>query len=320
MKKISIIVATYNGEKYIEEQINSLLSQTVLPHEIIISDNNSSDKTRILCENLLNEQKKVDYKILIEKEKGVLANFQNGLRNTTGDYIFFCDQDDIWYPNKIAVFMDKFNKYPSCNCVFSDCNLSNDENISMIDTIFPKNNFLRIKEGLLDKKYFFKLELYRNIITGMSLAITKQLKEKILPFSINVLHDYWTGINSVFCGDIYYIDEFTSYYRQHADNVVGVNKKKNLKRIVEAMKLHKIRCNQEYLFLKEIVDKYDEVSNDKYLLEMLKFKKDRMNYVNETNIYKLYNLIKKKSDYKKYISDTNGLFKDILFYFGGDKF
>ncbi len=86
------------------------------------------------------------------------------------------------------------------------------------------------------------------------------------------------------------------------------------------MKLHKIRCNQEYLFLKEIVDKYDEVSNDKYLLEMLKFKKDRMNYVNETNIYNLYNLIKKKSDYKKYISDTNGLFKDILFYFGGDKF
>ena len=101
MSKISVCIATFNGEKYISSQLDSILNQVVPVHEIIISDDMSTDNTIEIIKNCNNPI----IKIFINKERlGVAKNFENAIKHANGDFIFLCDQDDIWLKNKTQTF------------------------------------------------------------------------------------------------------------------------------------------------------------------------------------------------------------------------
>lgn len=322
INKISVIIATYNGEAYICEQLESIVNQTIRPDEIIISDNMSTDKTVNLCDEFLSQlSRPIYYKILKEKHKGVTKNFENALANSTGDYIFFSDQDDVWGKEKIEKFMVVFNENKQCNCVFSNCSLNVEGTEILIKSLLNNAERNAILPGILNKDSFLNIELRKNIVTGMSLAINKKLKSQVLPFSKYVFHDYWCAINAIFIGEIYYLDFISAYYRQHDNNVVGANSKITIKRLINSLKNHKGKCINDLKFLLEIESKYPIIRNNNTFINLKKIREDRLKNLQKPSLSNLYNILKNKKLYKKYISDHYGFIKDLIYllFFSGGK-
>lgn len=110
--RISVAMASYNGEPYIREQIDSILNQTVLPDEIVVSDDNSDDSTYSILEDYRAICKNVEIKLYKNPGKGISSNFENAIRNTTGDIVFLCDQDDLWMPDKVKVIREIMETNP----------------------------------------------------------------------------------------------------------------------------------------------------------------------------------------------------------------
>ena len=129
MEKIDILLATYNGEKFVKEQIESILNQTYENFNLIISDDASTDNTL----NILEEYEKKDTRIKVfkkEKNKGLIDNFEFLLKNVTSDYFMFSDQDDIWKKDKIEKSINKL-KEESLGLVYTDLEIV-DEKLNVI--------------------------------------------------------------------------------------------------------------------------------------------------------------------------------------------
>ncbi|MBR0279013.1 MAG: glycosyltransferase [Synergistaceae bacterium] len=111
--KISVVLATFNGIKFIKEQLDSIRTQTQIPDEVIISDDCSNDGTYEFCRKYIDEHKLNGWTVHRNPENlGVRKNFRNAMMKCTGDYIFTCDQDDIWIPDKISVMVQAMNEHP----------------------------------------------------------------------------------------------------------------------------------------------------------------------------------------------------------------
>lgn len=122
---ISVAICTYNGEKYIKEQLDSIIHQTRVPDEIILCDDKSSDKTILIASEIL-DRSGIKYHIYVnENNLGVIENFKNAINYCKGDIIFTCDQDDIWNSNKVELIINEFEKNDKCVLVFTDAELVN---------------------------------------------------------------------------------------------------------------------------------------------------------------------------------------------------
>ena len=177
---ISVCMATYNGSRFIKEQIKSILPQLGSNDELIISDDNSSDDTLSIISSFN------DGRIHVFKgpAKGhPRFNFENGLKHCKGDYIFLCDQDDIWIPNKVEVFCHYLHDY---DLVISDCFIINADGEIVVDSFFNGN--------INHRKGFFK-NLINNHYLGCCMAFNRKLLNDVLPFPIKIAqHDIWIGL------------------------------------------------------------------------------------------------------------------------------
>lgn len=199
---ISVCIATYNGEKYIKEQIDSILSQTILPDEIIISDDNSTDNTIEIIKSFNNPM----IKIFKNNNKGIIKNFENALVNSTGDYIFLCDQDDIWSNNKIEKIKEKLKEYDLVvhNAEIKYSNSQKDKN-----DLF---NVYKSKKGIIKN-------LYRNSYIGCCMAFNRKILKNSLPFSKKIcMHDVWIGLVAEISGKVYFEKDILMLYRRHGEN------------------------------------------------------------------------------------------------------
>jgi len=206
--KVSVVLATYNGAEYLKEQLDSVLSQTLTPYEIIISDDNSSDNTRqIVSEYQKNND---NIKWFDNKNHGVNGNFENGLKQSTGDYIAFCDQDDIWALDKLEVLVngigDKSLAYCRSELIDSDGHRLD----KSIEEHFSITHF----SSDLSPLYFLNF----NCISGHAMLFTRELAEKSIPFSEHVMYDQWLGMVASALSGISYIDKTLVQHRIHATN------------------------------------------------------------------------------------------------------
>ena len=141
---ISVALATYNGEKYISEQLNSILPQLGPEDEIIISDDGSSDRTLEIVAGFCSAQ----IKVLKNPGKGVISNVENAIKHTSGDIIFLCDQDDVWLPDKVSV-TKKYLLESDVKLVVSDA-IVVDENLKVLEDSFFK--LMNSGSGFIDRK------------------------------------------------------------------------------------------------------------------------------------------------------------------------
>ncbi len=218
MKKINILLSTYNGSKYLKEQLDSLLSQTYKDIEIIVRDDGSSDDT-------LDILKSYDIKLLETKQNlGAMGSFVEllsyAVANSDSEYFMFCDQDDVWNSQKIEKTLEKMQGMEE---KFGDIPLLVHTDLEVVDEELNTINSSFMKyQNINPKKDKFHNLLIQNIITGCTVMINRKLAEKSLPMSKDVImHDWWIGLVASKFGKIGYIDKATIKYRQHSKNTVG---------------------------------------------------------------------------------------------------
>lgn len=201
---VSVALASYNGEKYIEEQIRSILQNLEMQDEIIISDDGSTDRTLAIIKGF------DDPRIMLFKGpgEGVKKNFENAIRYCGGRYIFLCDQDDIWAPDKVDKVVNTFleTKAP---VVVHDCQIVN-ENGDVIE-----DSFYAFRKSGPGK---FK-NLIKNTYIGCCMAFDAALKDAFLPIPNDIeMHDQWIGIIGDNIGKNVFIGDKLIKYRRHENN------------------------------------------------------------------------------------------------------
>ena len=202
---ISVCIATYNGEKFIKDQLLSILEQIGPNDEIIISDDLSKDKTIEIIENLKDGRIKIFFNV----EKGYTSNFENALKQASGDFIFMSDQDDFWNPNKVEVCLKELKIY---DLVVSDCKLIDGTNEIISDSYFELRNVKKSSWGNLIKFSYL----------GCCLAFRSEILKKALPFPSNrqfCTHDNWLFLVGSFLFKHKVLDDKLIYYRRHDGNV-----------------------------------------------------------------------------------------------------
>lgn len=206
--KISVALAAYNGEKYIEQQINSILSQIRAEDEIIVSDDNPNSEMSKLVKNMAESDSRIKY--IEGPSQGVIKNFENAIEHTTGDVIFLCDQDDVWVEDKVISVMREIDN--GADLVLHD-SIVTDENLNAKYNSFFKKNGSR--EGL------FK-NIYKNSYMGCCMAFKSKLKKDILPFPKNIpMHDQWIGLVAQKRYKVKFLNKPLILYRLHGDNLTG---------------------------------------------------------------------------------------------------
>ena len=204
---ISVVLCTYNGAKYIEAQLASIIAQTNAVAEIIVVDDVSSDDTMAVVERAAAR----DSRISLSQNNfniGYTSNFESALQMAKHDYIAISDQDDIWHHQKIEKMMAAFE--PDAAAIYCDSvRFTKDIPIHPI-----KNKSSRHVAGTNVRK----LALY-NTVSGHALIIRKSLLEQALPIPNAVYYDWWLALQAVTSGGLQYLDEILVYQRAHDTNV-----------------------------------------------------------------------------------------------------
>ncbi len=214
---ISVCIATHNAEKYIVEQLDSILSQLSEKDEVVISDDGSTDATISLIQSLhdnririLQYVQRLDYgKKYLSSYYYATANFYNALRNAQGDIIFISDQDDRWREDKVSISLSYLREYDIVCSNFSVI----DQDGKLVQDVFWE-------EGYFDDLNLLQILKYLPF-RGCCLAFKRNVLENAMPFPDTLfLHDCWIGLNAVFSHYRYkFIDEPLLLYRRHGNNV-----------------------------------------------------------------------------------------------------
>lgn len=220
-EKIDILLATYNGEKYLEEQIDSILNQTYQNFNLLVSDDCSTDATRDILEQYVKKDPRIKvYKQ--EKNLGYVKNFEFLLTKVKNNYYMLSDQDDVWLPMKIEKSLEAL-KRENADLVYGDLEVV-DENLKMLYPSF--NDYMRLTRKI-EKCHDYKVQYLYNTVTGCTLLSKKEFLDKILPIptiSKYMIHDYWIAFIISIYGKTYCMKETYIKYRQHGNNQVGTNK------------------------------------------------------------------------------------------------
>jgi glycosyltransferase involved in cell wall biosynthesis len=208
-------MASYNGEKYIKEQLDSILCQLSENDEIVISDDGSTDKTVEIIESYHDRRIKIFHHRQDEKLKRmykasyrlVTHNFENAITHSKGDYIYLSDQDDIWLPARIDKVQSCLENYDMVMC---NKQLIDGNGDVLINKYFSKNPYSRCVLKILMRQGFI----------GCCMAFKRKVLEYILPFpKALVTHDFWIGLMVSQLGIFTYIDDPLHLYRAHSHNV-----------------------------------------------------------------------------------------------------
>lgn len=244
---ISVCMATYNGERYIRQQLDSILSNLSKEDELIISDDGSTDATVSIINKYMIKDHRI--RLVMGPKRGLVANFENALRYAKGQYIFLSDQDDIWSDNKVSVVM-RYLKKSSVTMVVHDCNIIDEEG-NVIDSSFF---------GLRNSASGFMHNLIKNSYIGCCMAFKRDLLDVALPIPPDIpWHDEWLGLINEIIGETIFIPNILFSYRRHKDNVSSM-KHSSLKNMIVI----------RYIFLKELLKRKNK-------LRSCKWKKEHMN-------------------------------------------
>lgn len=219
---IDILLATYNGEDFLEQQLNSILTQGFTQWKIIAHDDGSTDKT---VEILLDYQEKYPGKIVVVSDGVIFGsaklNFEHLLKLSSADYVMFCDQDDIWLPQKVEktyLLMKKTERlHPKSSCVVhSDLQVVNSELEVIHSSMFRY-------QCLPTNFYEAQQILVQNNVTGCTMMVNRAAILTSLPISKEaIMHDWWITARVLLSqGAVAFLDEPTILYRQHNRNTVG---------------------------------------------------------------------------------------------------
>jgi glycosyltransferase involved in cell wall biosynthesis len=292
---VSIVLATYNGERFLKQQMESLINQTYRHIEIIAVDDASSDNTIRILEEYASENKNIKI-FRNETNLGFIKNFDKGCGLASGEFIAPCDQDDYWDLFKIEKLSNNIGNAPMIYCDSFVC----DENLNKKDKkISDKVNCLNFTSCLQQCVY---CRIY-----GHATLITKALYIRASPFILDIPHDWWLCYMATLMGGIKYLNEPLVYYRQHPYNAIGVvgeKRRKHHKQNREKGKTRKIRNRVKAFY--EICP--DNLTREKRILHQLLSSYKNFSLINNIKrvvlflmYFKYFLAPKKRSVFMKYL-------------------
>ena len=241
---ISIAMATYNGEKYLQQQLDSIAAQTILPDELVVCDDCSTDKTIEILENFKN---KVGFKVRIlqnQVNSGYVKNFARVIPETKGDFVFMCDQDDFWFPNKIKRVLKTFEENPKAQLVAHNA-ICTDSNLKPLGkTLFEFD----VSRGLR----------YGSAIHGFVTCVRRSYLNYMLPIPYCYTFDRWMSLPASELKIRFELDEVLGYYRRHESAITfdTIGEDQSFINIARRKIRNNIRCFKRVRTMEEIDYRY----------------------------------------------------------------
>ena len=225
--KVSIALATYNGERHLAEQLASLIAQERLPDELVVSDDASIDGTLAVAREFA---RTAPFPVVLTANahaKGYRGNFQTAVEATTGDLVLLCDQDDVWLPHHVRRLVEALEAHDDVLAVASDSAAVDGELKPLGYTVFESERFAPAhREGIMRRgRDQFDLVLRYRAVAGHGMGFRRALAPIILPFPPDWIHDQWLFLLAAAFGKVDYVPEPLTHYRQHDTQSVSAAKK-----------------------------------------------------------------------------------------------
>jgi glycosyltransferase involved in cell wall biosynthesis len=219
--KISVALCTFNGERFIQEQLQSILGQSRLPDELVVCDDGSTDHTVEILETFAGSSP-FPVRVMCNPIKlGPAQNFGQAIALCTGDLMAFCDQDDRWMPEKLARFENAFTKDSKLAYAFSDARMCDENGTDLGYLLWTSVYFVGRLRRMFDAGKGFEVLLRQNVATGATLCFAAKYRSLILPIDRHWMHDGWTALLLSAVGRGVAIAEPLVTYRQHPDQSIG---------------------------------------------------------------------------------------------------
>lgn len=225
---LSVALCTYNGEKYLPYQLDSLLLQTRLPDEVVVGDDASTDGTWEILQAFASRAAGLGVSVRLERNArnlGYVRNFSETLRRASGDLLFLCDQDDIWRPSKLALMESRFLENPDLLLLCGDANLVDGQGQSLGSTLFEVLGLKPSERAAIHDGGAFGVLMRRSMVTGATAAIRRSLLEFGLPVGEGWVHDEWLAIMAAALGSLEVLEVELIDYRQHGGNQIGMRRR-----------------------------------------------------------------------------------------------
>ena len=227
---LSIAMATYNGERHLAEQLDSILRQSRFPDELVIHDDASDDTTVSIIRDFV-MRAPFPVRLKVNRERlGSTRNFEAAIRVCSGEIIFLCDQDDIWSSNKIALIEECFMRDARVGAVFSDAIVSHEDKNLTESRLWDSVRFSYRERTWIAADEAARVLLRHPVVTGATMAFRSSLRELVLPIPDIWVHDAWISLLIGSTSRLAMIPEPLIVYRQHDKNQIGIrrhNKNKN---------------------------------------------------------------------------------------------
>jgi glycosyltransferase involved in cell wall biosynthesis len=224
-EKISIALCTYNGARYLQEQLDSIAEQTRLPDELVVCDDGSTDETPEIIARFAARAPFAVRSHRNEKNLGSTQNFAKAIGLCAGELIVLSDQDDVWMPRKLERLAAAFAAEPRPAAVNSDAELVDAQLRGTGRRLWENVGFTPVGQRAAENGRLIDVLLGHNVVTGATLAFRASYRDLILPIPENCVHDAWIALLLAAVADWAIIRESLVLYRQHADNQIGGGKR-----------------------------------------------------------------------------------------------
>lgn len=289
---IDILMAVYNGEKYLSQQIDSILAQDSRDWHLYICDDGSADRSYDI---VLDYAQRYPEQITAQKNEtpsgSACANFMGMLKRSQAEYVMFSDQDDFWQPDKVRLTFEKMNQMER---VYEDCPLLVHTEMEIVDSELNRisPSFTRF-QGLNPKCNTLNRLLCQNNVTGCTVMINRSLADlvKDAPAEDMLMHDWWIALAAAAFGQIGFVDQPLNRYRQHGGNQLGAVRNQSLlgvEKIIAGGKSTKKRLDVTYVQAR----KFSETYRDRLSSEIQNTLKIYAGIRDECKTAKVYKLIK----------------------------
>lgn len=237
--RISIALCTYNGTRFLNEQLSSIAAQTRLPDEIVVCDDCSDDGTWEILE-AFSQKAACPVKYYRNQHRlGSTKNFEKAVSLCSGDLIALCDQDDVWMPHKLEIMERKFLESPAVDAVFSNGDVV-DEKLSPLGyTLWEHIGFHHGKQKKMGDGHQLGVLLKHVIVTGATLIFRSSLKEFILPIPSEWVQDAWIALLAAAGEGLGFVSTPLILYRQHGKNQIGAKYRGFTERFNESLNINR---------------------------------------------------------------------------------
>jgi len=228
---VSVALCTYNGARYLREQLVSILTQSVSPLEVVLSDDGSTDDTVDVARRTVAEfasghpDISVQFRVIENPTAlGVAKNFEQAMLACAGELIALCDQDDVWRPGRLEQLVAAFENRPELMLVHSDAALVAESGSALGISLFEALEVTDAEKQEIHAGAGFDTLLRRNLVTGATTMVRAELVRRAAPFPDSWIHDEWMAVIAAATAQFDMLDRQLTDYRQHGGNQIGARK------------------------------------------------------------------------------------------------